>query len=116
MTRSEKTQHLRVLYDYRCGYCGIPEARAGGVLTRDHFKPLTKGGRNSLDNLVYSCERCNRAKGNYWGDTDESRLLHPKEDDLAAHVSRGSSGEVIALSQRGSVYISVLELNIATSL
>ena len=111
MTRAEKTEHLRVLYGFACGYCGVSEARAGGVLTRDHFRPLTRQGRDSLDNLVYACELCNRAKGEYFGDAPDTRLLHPRTDHLAAHVSRDTGGTWTATSRLGAVYIAVLDLN-----
>jgi len=31
--------------------------------TRDHLRPLKKGGEGFLHNLVYACGPCNRAKG-----------------------------------------------------
>jgi 5-methylcytosine-specific restriction endonuclease McrA len=29
----------------------------------DHFHPLSKGGKHSIDNLVASCAKCNLSKG-----------------------------------------------------
>jgi 5-methylcytosine-specific restriction endonuclease McrA len=40
-----------------CLYCGGPAGEA------DHFKPLSKGGTNNLENIVPSCGPCNRDKG-----------------------------------------------------
>lgn len=41
-----------------CQYCG-EDAQDGEP---DHILPLEKGGRDSFDNLVWSCQRCNREK------------------------------------------------------
>ncbi len=111
MTRAEKTEYLRTLYNFRCGYCGVTESERGGVLTRDHFKPLTQGGRNSVDNMVYACPDCNRAKGDYFSIYPDERLLHPMEDNLVEHLCREPSGEYNALSSLGLIFLTVLELN-----
>ena len=53
---------IRQRYAYACGYCGVSETSAGGILTIDHFRPLAAGGDDDLDNLVYACTRCNQYK------------------------------------------------------
>ncbi len=57
---------------HKCVCCGVPEADAlycyrGGTarfghLTRDHIKPLCKGGDNRISNLQPTCLRCNTSK------------------------------------------------------
>jgi len=42
-----------------CSYCGSIDKR-GHV---DHVTPLSRGGDDSLDNLVWSCRKCNLSKG-----------------------------------------------------
>jgi len=44
--------------DYTCAYCGT----RGGKLQCDHVFPVAHGGSHDDDNLVTSCEPCNRAK------------------------------------------------------
>ncbi len=46
---------------FKCQYCGrsAPEA----ILEIDHIKPVSKGGDNSILNLITSCRDCNRGKG-----------------------------------------------------
>lgn len=110
MTRAEKTEHLRHLYGFACGYCGVTEAEHG-LLTRDHFKPLTCQGRDSVDNMVYACADCNRAKGDYFSESSWDRLLHPRNDDLREHLLLERDGIYCALSQLGAVYVRVLDLN-----
>jgi hypothetical protein len=44
-----------------CLYCGAlhPES----MLTRDHVRPLSQGGRDAWNNVVTACKPCNHAKG-----------------------------------------------------
>lgn len=44
-----------------CMYCGkhFPEF----LLTRDHVRPLSKGGKDTWSNVVTACRGCNHAKG-----------------------------------------------------
>jgi len=44
-----------------CLYCGEHFSR--GELTRDHVVPLSKGGRDSWENVVTACLACNVRKG-----------------------------------------------------
>lgn len=37
---------------------------SGDLLTVDHIKPLSKGGKNGLYNLQVCCVKCNSSKGN----------------------------------------------------
>ncbi len=46
--------------DGHCWYCGIELDPFGFVA--DHFDPKANGGSNSFENLVPSCDSCNRAK------------------------------------------------------
>jgi hypothetical protein len=44
-----------------CHYCRLPFAL--DQLRFDHDKPIARGGRHAVDNLVVCCERCNLLKG-----------------------------------------------------
>jgi hypothetical protein len=44
-----------------CGYCG--ERFMTRDLSRDHVKPVARGGRDSWTNTVTACRRCNTRKG-----------------------------------------------------
>lgn len=52
----------------RCRYCGVGvirrPTRYGNPLAieLDHVEPLSLGGTSTVENLVVSCERCNRGK------------------------------------------------------
>lgn len=41
-------------YDHRCAYC-----RQRRLLTRHHVMPVSRGGANTIDNIVPACRRCN---------------------------------------------------------
>lgn len=45
-----------------CMYCG--NAFSDGQLTRDHVRPLSRGGRDRWTNVVAACKYCNTRKGN----------------------------------------------------
>lgn len=105
---------VREAYEYRCGYCDVSEVWVGGELEIDHFRPRRHGGTDTLDNLVYACTICNRFKSDYWptADAPESlRLLHPGQDDLAAHLLETADGRLVGLTSRGWFHIDRLRLN-----
>lgn len=47
---------------FTCQYCGDSAPKT--VLEVDHIMPVSKGGDNSLLNLITSCFNCNRGKSN----------------------------------------------------
>ena len=47
-------------YGHRCLCCG----RSDVALTVDHIVPITKGGRNDIDNIQPLCQGCNSRKSN----------------------------------------------------
>jgi 5-methylcytosine-specific restriction endonuclease McrA len=50
-------------YSKFCAYCGII-FNDYSQKSADHLKPLSKGGKNSLSNIVCSCRACNTQKAN----------------------------------------------------
>ncbi len=44
---------------YRCVYCDSRQK----PFHIDHVRPVSRGGRDTMDNLVTSCSACNLAKG-----------------------------------------------------
>lgn len=47
---------------FTCQYCGRMSPDV--VLEVDHIKPVSKGGKNEMLNLITSCKDCNRGKTN----------------------------------------------------
>ena len=107
---------VRESYQYRCGYCGVSEAHAGGELTIDHFQPRSAGGGENEENLVYACIKCNQYKGEFWpteADLErDRRVLHPFLDDLSEHiVEHEQTAHLHALTNTGAFHITLLRLN-----
>ena len=76
-----------------CLYCGNPFA--DGELTRDHVVPTSRGGRDTWDNVVASCRRCNHLKGN--------RLVGECGFDLLALPYTPNFAEYLALTNTGRI-------------
>lgn len=70
--RRRRLKALLKVYGYNCPFCNVDMVpNAPGVkklysdtMTMDHIVPGSKGGRNSLDNLVLCCYACNHKKAN----------------------------------------------------
>ncbi len=50
---------------YTCQYCGRhkSELKRKERLTREHVKPVSKGGTDTWDNVTTACSTCNHKKG-----------------------------------------------------
>ena len=49
--------------DHCCEYCGMPDSILRLPHEPDHIVATQHGGQTALDNLAYTCFRCNRFKG-----------------------------------------------------
>ena len=60
-------RNLFVRDKWTCQYCGRSRTRLRGheVLTRDHVKPRSRGGKDEWTNVVTSCSTCNNKKGQF---------------------------------------------------
>ncbi len=56
---TDEIKELYNLQDGRCGYCGIP-LKFG--YHADHMNPISKGGDNTIENILLTCPECNMAK------------------------------------------------------
>ena len=57
--RDSLREAVKIRQNHRCAYCD-QRIGAGHI---DHVVPRIAGGSNRADNLVWSCRRCNLAKG-----------------------------------------------------
>lgn len=57
--------------NHRCQYCGSPR----GSMTVDHVIPRRLGGRETWDNLVCACSKCNNKKGDRTPEEVDMKLL-----------------------------------------
>jgi 5-methylcytosine-specific restriction endonuclease McrA len=51
-------RHLIARYRGMCAYCGVRPAEH-----RDHVTPVSRGGGNSIGNILPACAQCNLSKG-----------------------------------------------------
>ncbi len=60
--RFTKEEYIKVLkhQSFKCFYCETPLKKR--QTHTDHFVPIFKGGKNYIDNVVISCQRCNCSK------------------------------------------------------
>lgn len=74
--RTKPALSNRALFErdnYQCLFCGhhFPY----GELTRDHIVPRSRGGRDTWENVVAACRRCNQHKGNQLPEESGLELL-----------------------------------------
>jgi len=103
-------------YQGRCGYCRVSEIDSGGTLTVDHYRPISQGGDDADDNLVYACFKCNQFKGDFYPSSadvlEDRRLLHPLLDDLDQHMRLDEyNGWLRPLTPTGRFHMALLQLN-----
>lgn len=70
---------------HTCMYCGAKPGHA--LLTLDHVIPKSLGGRDTWENLVACCEKCNRFKANKTLEESGMMLTH-KPRPATIHTSR----------------------------
>jgi len=63
--------------DFTCQYCSAKPPRV--PLEIDHIKPVSKGGKNVIDNLITACFDCNRGKSNIELTTVPMSIIEKKE-------------------------------------
>lgn len=55
----EMREQVFAIYGKQCHYCGYEDP----VMTVDHILPRSRGGDNSLENLIPACRKCNYSRG-----------------------------------------------------
>jgi 5-methylcytosine-specific restriction endonuclease McrA len=88
--RTKPSLTNRALFErdnYQCLYCG--HHHSYHQLTRDHIVPRSRGGKDSWENCVAACRRCNQFKGN--------RRVEETGIELLALPFRPNPAEYLAL-------------------
>ncbi|MGO9091476.1 MAG: HNH endonuclease [bacterium] len=89
---------LRYDFYFSCAYCSITEFEAGGVgFEIDHYLPQSDFPklRAHYNNLMYSCEKCNGLKANFYPDEDlmdrGCYVIRVDQEDPADHFEQDGS-------------------------
>jgi 5-methylcytosine-specific restriction endonuclease McrA len=72
---AELVNRVRQRAQFACEYCGVTEVDSAGQLTVDHYRPRSRGGTDTLENLLYCCYRCNLYKADYWPEAPDDPVL-----------------------------------------
>jgi HNH endonuclease len=98
-----------------CEYCGMPDDVMRLPHEPDHIIATQHGGHTNLDNLAYTCFRCNRFKGPNLASIDPETaiivpLYNPRTDDWHAHF-RWEEAQIVPLTAVGRATIALLRCN-----
>jgi hypothetical protein len=77
-----------------CAYCG-GSIEDGITLTLDHLIPHCQGGRNTNNNLITACRRCNSSRAD--------RTVETFVDSVANYLNHGITGAQILAHIRETV-------------
>jgi len=89
---SDYRHFLRADFWYSCAYCTLTELEAAGIRFEiEHYEPqrVRPDLVAEYANLLWSCDRCNRLKGDFCPSPEERtaglRFFRPDEDDAYEH-------------------------------
>ncbi|MEH1927104.1 HNH endonuclease [Nostoc sp.] len=93
--------------NYRCEYCQLPAAVTFFPHEIDHVIAQKHGGATNVDNLAFTCWRCNRHKGTDLGSFDPetgafSFLFNPRTQKWGEHFTF-SELDLLGLTPPGRV-------------
>lgn len=100
-----------------CEYCHASEKWQYVLFTVDHVIPLSKDGKNTIDNLALACFHCNRRKSNNLTAIDPDSgnqvvLFNPRQSLWNEHFIWSIDGLIIiGLTPTGKATIGILDLN-----
>jgi len=101
--------------DGRCEYCLLPDYADEWPFHVEHIVAKQHGGGDTLDNLCWSCSRCNLHKGPNLVSIDvhtneRVSLFDPRRDDWKSHFSLDGA-RVVGITATGRVTVRLLNMN-----
>ena len=100
----------------RCEYCRLPTwADPYEAFHVEHIVAKQHGGSDDLDNLAWSCSRCNRRKGTNLASADAEigaavDLFHPRRQSWNDHFAL-RHGHIRGLTPAGRATVRLLNFN-----
>jgi len=93
VTPAPTTRNVAARDNYRCqnSRCGKSFKHDPHRLTKDHIIPLSRGGKNTWENITTLCDRCNSRKGSHTlEELDWTLLSQPRvpETHLEVQIAR----------------------------
>ena len=101
----------------RCEYCGFREEHLPlWPFHREHVVAEQHGGTDALENLAWSCQRCNLRKGTNLSGIDPDsgsvvRLFHPRTDAWSENFVADGDGRIRGSSPIGRATVWLLQMN-----
>jgi len=88
---------VREAAKYRCGYCLSPQHLVMARLEIEHIIPLSKGGKNTEENLWLACPICNSHKASKTEALDPITqnifpLFNPRQQNWSDHFEWSEDG------------------------
>jgi hypothetical protein len=108
--------YLQREFERKCVYCRMPDSmkdyESYGV---DHYRPksLFENLLTTYSNLFYSCNPCNRRKGDYWPPRGKGKthyVPNPCDHKMFEHL-RFKGATIQTTSQPGAVAEKLMDLN-----
>lgn len=100
-----------------CEYCLASSLYSFHAFTIDHVVPISKGGKNDQDNLVFSCQYCNSSKYNKVASLDLLTgnlvpLFNPRRDNWSEHfIWNDGFSSIIGITPIGRATVICLKMN-----
>lgn len=82
LTKNTRIVYLYEKQNHKCTYCGglfYCDGNITTVFNIDHDIPTSRGGKDTIDNIVLSCVSCNSTKANMTGDEFREIMLKVKQ-------------------------------------
>lgn len=99
----------------RCEYCALPQSGYAASFNIDHIIASQHRHDDDVENLAWTCPKCNRKKGPNLAGLDPAMgdivpLFHPRKDRWADHF-RWSGPLITGLTACGRATVALLDLN-----
>lgn len=99
----------------RCEYCHLPHQSQRMPFHVEHIIAKQHGGSDDLDNLAWSCDRCNAYKGPNLSSIDPHTgdivpLFHPRRNNWQDHFAV-EDARIEGVSPTGRATVHILQMN-----